>query len=342
MSREYDFQIQGHPSIYTKHRKPRKLNIFFSEPEQGVNKDTGILLLIAGYLHFSQMYLDMRKELSDKHNLIVVQCDYFGWEFMQRFEKETIHPKNETLDYFNDMSVMQALDNISALNAVIQIIWDNGYHFNTKKIVIYGNSHGAYLAHLVNAFMPNVANMIIDNSSYLFPFYLDHDQIQMIDSNNTKKLLKIPAFIKKLKIDRKIIDLTFLYDQFANTSYLVVLQGEKDPIVSYKEKQSFFNKINYCSFILVDKSNIDGHLFDSDYHGVSRDENFLVSRILESSSFGESNELILKSKEYKTDQFIYKFDYTNFLPKLIIKTFCLSSIFNFDWIEEFCLGALSY
>jgi hypothetical protein len=44
LSREYDFQIQGHPSIYTKHRKPRKLNIFFSEPEQGVNKDTGILL----------------------------------------------------------------------------------------------------------------------------------------------------------------------------------------------------------------------------------------------------------------------------------------------------------
>ncbi|WP_157797120.1 MULTISPECIES: hypothetical protein [Clostridium] len=40
--------IDAHPSIY----KPenRKLDVYFSEPECGVNDDTGILLFIDGYV----------------------------------------------------------------------------------------------------------------------------------------------------------------------------------------------------------------------------------------------------------------------------------------------------
>lgn len=47
MSKEYSYDIYGHPSLQD--AKERKLKIYFSEPEDGINKDTGILLFIAGF-----------------------------------------------------------------------------------------------------------------------------------------------------------------------------------------------------------------------------------------------------------------------------------------------------
>ena len=75
---------------------------------------------------------------------------------------------DEDLTNFNDMGIMQALDNISAIVTVIEIIKDNGYKFDESKIIIYGHSHGAYLGYLCNAFAPNLFSMIIDNSAWLF------------------------------------------------------------------------------------------------------------------------------------------------------------------------------
>ncbi len=54
------------------------------------------------------------------------------------------------------MGIMQAIDNISAVICIMEIIKDNCYKFNRNKIIIYGHSHGAYLAYLCNAFAPNL------------------------------------------------------------------------------------------------------------------------------------------------------------------------------------------
>lgn len=40
MAKEYSISISAHPSIYK--FKHRELNIYFSEPEEGVNNETGI------------------------------------------------------------------------------------------------------------------------------------------------------------------------------------------------------------------------------------------------------------------------------------------------------------
>ncbi|MGF9699808.1 hypothetical protein [Paenibacillus sp. MABNR03] len=47
MSKEYDLTIHGHPNIYN-NNSPRSLKIYFSEPDAGVNQETGIILLISG------------------------------------------------------------------------------------------------------------------------------------------------------------------------------------------------------------------------------------------------------------------------------------------------------
>ena len=78
MAKEYDFSMYGHPSIYK--NMERKLHVYFTEPEEGINEYTGILLLIPGFggNSKSNVYKKMRNIFADKYNLVVVQCDYFG------------------------------------------------------------------------------------------------------------------------------------------------------------------------------------------------------------------------------------------------------------------------
>ncbi|WP_223869599.1 DUF2920 family protein [Paenibacillus sabuli] len=98
--------------------------------------------------------------------MVTIQCDFFGWEFMQSVSL------NETVSNFNDMGIMQALDNITAVIIVSEFIKDNNLKFNAKKIIADGQSHGAYLAFLCNRFAPNLFSLIIDNSAWIVPAYL--------------------------------------------------------------------------------------------------------------------------------------------------------------------------
>ena len=47
MAKGYEFEMYGQPSYLEP--KERKLKVYFTEPDSGINKDTGILLLVAGF-----------------------------------------------------------------------------------------------------------------------------------------------------------------------------------------------------------------------------------------------------------------------------------------------------
>lgn len=90
MARNYGIMCYGHNSVYVdnylqNNYKKRKFHVKYSIPSGGVNEKTGILLLVAGYgAHCnSKIYKKMRSELADKFNLVTIQCDYFGYEYMQ-------------------------------------------------------------------------------------------------------------------------------------------------------------------------------------------------------------------------------------------------------------------
>lgn len=137
-----------------------------------------MLLLIPGFggNASSNVYKRMRNQFADQYNLITVQCDYFGWQFMQSENFDKVHPLfnvndlksiftqedfcsvfvngklhisrlfdvsskynieldfraelGEALSDFNDMGIMQAIDNITAVLAVKAILEDNKLEFN--------------------------------------------------------------------------------------------------------------------------------------------------------------------------------------------------------------------
>ncbi|QGQ93930.1 DUF2920 family protein [Paenibacillus psychroresistens] len=264
MAKEYDFMAAGHPNIYT--GDSREFKIYFSEPEAGVNENTGILLLIAGYGGHaeSNVYKKMRREFADQYNLVCVQCDYFGYEFMQ------LEFLEETTNSFNDMSVMQALDNLTALLMVVAILKDNNLTFNTKKIIAYGHSHGAYLCHLCNVYAPELFSFLIDNSAYLYPAYLLDTHARYLNVNNKEGKAEDIEFHyivkrKSLKMKRELIDLNMLYKNFENKCPIVTFQWVNDHIVDATEKGIFCESIKKCSLVRVDVP--DGVIIKSDRHG---------------------------------------------------------------------------
>ncbi len=261
MAKEYEVCMNAHPSIYK--AKERELKIYFCEPEHGINSDTGILLLIAGFGGHanSKVYKKMRRQFADSYNLMTVQCDYFGWEFMQdsnkvrininRSDLEPIFSRgeideifsegtmnlnklvllgskhsitlrcmaeiDEDLTDFNDMGIMQAVDNITAVLAVITILKDNQVNFNQGKILIYGHSHGAYLSYLCNAFAPGLFSLIIDNSAWLFPAYLQACRILNYHVGSAAVIIFFDYLARKIVNDGEILFLPSLYPGFPPT-----------------------------------------------------------------------------------------------------------------------------
>lgn len=370
----YEIDIPTHESIYNELEESNKVNriikVYFSLPENGVNEDTGLLLLIAGFggKATSNVYKRMRDNFADGHNLVTIQCDYFGYEFMQSDEKiffphiernqlesifkneeiEKIFKDNvfnfdtfinigskyninmqvkadlhqETSNNFNDMGILQGIDNLTALLNVMSILYNNNYKFNSKKIIIYGHSHGSYLAYLCNAFAPNLFSLIIDNSAWLFPVYLNNSRVLYKKIDNLTLDIYFNYIAKNIIKDNEVLNLANLYSQFNNSCNIISYHGTTDKLVSCIEKRDFCNKINYCIYNEISKSDIDNVVFNSTNHGLNADFINLYNYTMDvfNISFEKSIMFDLPSNvTYTTTKYKYVINYENIIPKITIE-----------------------
>lgn len=375
LSDSYEVETFSQSSIYggfgDNSEKKRKLKIYFSIPEMGINDDTGLLLFIAGFdgQSNSNVYKKMRKEFSDEYNLVTIQCDYFGSEFMQmpknifvpKIEKEELSKvftndemiklyrngqfdfksflnigsnydikvkveanlSEENIDNFNDMGILQAIDNITAVLNVMNVLYDNNYSFNSKKVIIYGHSQGAYLAYLCNAFAPKLFSLIIDNSAWLYPKYLQSGNDRVVSELIGKLTLEIKFdyLAKKLIDDMEVLELSYLYSKFENNCNIISYHGVTDELISCSEKKKFCDAIKKCKYNEITKEHIDNRVFKSSNHGLDADfiELFKYTMNNLNIEFLKENKLDLeKEVTYKTDKHVYIIDYRNVIPNLRI------------------------
>lgn len=308
MSKEYEIEVIAQPSLYKP--KDRTLRIYFSEPDAGIHENTGILLLISGYggQANSNVYKKMRSQFADTYNMVTVQCNYFGWEYMQSntdiritgdmlektlteeekkllltdfntnkhiFREKTIDINmqlNETLENMNDMGPVQAIDQLTALKVVTDIILQNGLVFNKKKIVLYGFSHGGYISYLCNALMPGVVTTIIDNSAYVFPSNLNYNRTLMWQEEAGYNVCIIYDYlIKNIVFDKDIYDLNYLYERQNSNVKVISFHGLNDTMAPIKDKLVFLEKISNSICEVIDENRIDGDMFNSTKHGLGAD-----------------------------------------------------------------------
>lgn len=296
----YEETISAHRSIYTVNAKERYLRLQYSIPEKGTNLETGISFLLPAYGGSldSSVYRKMRMQFPDRYNLIVIQCDYFGIDYMQtmaaRIEeflekgKELGTPDEitiqleETLNNCNDMGIMQASDVLRAGLYVIHKLSSLGIKMNFGKIIAYGSSHGSYLGYLVNRLCPGLIKLVIDNSSYCLPSYLlDERPIYFgLTEELTKKydIAKCTVYVNYLaNRERKqflpdaFYKLQSLYWDFNNECMILSFHGADDKMVSITEKRELIASIERASLIEVSKETADGRYFKDSVHGLGVD-----------------------------------------------------------------------
>lgn len=370
MSIPYEIEVMTQGGFYSKEDTSRKLKVYFSVPDNGINEDTGLLLLISGFgsKSSSNVYKKMRDKFADKYNLVTIQCDYFGYEFMQSTNKvitptidknilsglfnlnemEQIYKNdrfdlnefiklgkkykiklevdaqiNENIDNFNDMGLLQSIDNITSLLKVMSILYNNNYSFNSKKVIIYGHSHGAYLSYLCNAFAPGLFSMIIDNSAWLYPIYLENDIKRNLISeiDNLTIIVKFDYLAKKIIKDKEILNLNNIYSNFHNDSIIVSYHGTSDELVSCKDKKTFCEKVNNCTYVEINEPKVDNIIFKSTKHGLDSDfiklfdytmDNFDV-KFEKGNRFDLPNQVVFQTSQHK-----YIIDYEDIIPKINI------------------------
>lgn len=364
MAKEYSYEMYGQPSFYNS--KERKLKVYFCEPEKGINKNTGILLLISGFggNAGSNVYKKMRNIFADKYNLVTIQCDYFGWEFMQgssnitlkvnrevlekHFKEEEIkyiykdsnmlsrlmevasnnkvnilakENLNESLENYNDMGLTQAIDNISAVISVIEVIKDNGYEFNEGKVILYGHSHGAYLSYLCNAFAPKMFTFLIDNSSWLFPVYLKNNRYLSKVYGNSILNIEFDYLAKSLDYDEEILYLPSLYSKFDNLCKIICYHGTNDNLISHRDKIKLRNYINNFKYIEINDKKVDNKIFKSTQHGLGADFLELFDYTIKNYDFNnmEKSNIINENISYETTKNKYVINYDKLVPILYLE-----------------------
>ncbi|WP_026908873.1 DUF2920 family protein [Paucisalibacillus globulus] len=137
MAKSNHISIPAHYNIYNGEHNRRNLDIYFTEPESGVNSNTGILLLIPGFggNSNSKIYQKMRLQFADSYNLIVIQCDYFGSEFMQGTSR--VKPDYHLKDLERILSKQdftQVLNNQDIMN-VINVLANYPYTLDVTEIL---------------------------------------------------------------------------------------------------------------------------------------------------------------------------------------------------------------
>lgn len=371
LSVSYEIEVYSQSSIYNKLNtisNNRKLKVYFSLPQNGVNEDTGLLLLIAGYggKASSNVYKKMRNVFSDQYNLVTIQCDYFGYEFMQTSDKlylphinkqylnemfsyeevKQIYDDNkfnfstfsnlcskhsiksvqigadlsgENIDNFNDMGIMQSIDNITAVLNVMNILYDNDLYFNSKKVIVYGHSHGAYLAYLCNAFAPSLFSLIIDNSSWITPVYLYKARSVSYELDKLTVLMSYQYLAKKIITDNEILNLSYVYSKFRNNCNIISYHGTTDDLISCHDKAIFCNEIDKCIYNEISQDKIDNVIFKSTNHGLDADFIKLFNFTMDNFNiqFKKSTSFDLEDKiSFKTSQHEYIIDYKNVVPQV--------------------------
>lgn len=353
MAHSNSISIGAHRSIYNDSNH-RDLSIEFSIPEEGTNAKTGLLILVPGFGANidSKVYTKMRNEFADQYNLITIQCSYFGEQFMQTTEKiilkdplekifsadqiAQIHNNessilkmimqndtkvyakaklDESEDEFADLSFMQCIDIITAIEAVQLILEENKLAFDKARIIGYGHSQGAYLLHLCNK-MSSMFSYIIDNSAWLEPLYLNSNQTRLI--GNQKLIIEYDYFAKDRIKNKKNLNLFEVYKDFKNDTQIVTFQGNKDELIDHNEKRKFINDLNNTQFILIEESDVDHIKYKSNTHGLDADflELFKYAMSLEQPS---ENNVQERRTEFQMRDLKFTVDYSQGLPVFNVK-----------------------
>jgi len=224
----------------------------------------------------------------------------------------------ETLDNFNDMGIMQAIDNITAISYVIKVLEQNGMKFNARKVIAYGHSHGSYLGYLSNALSPGMFSHIVDNSAWLFPAYLSSSRQMKTLVGEMEIDIEFDYLASRLRFDKEILYLPHLYQKFDNRCNIVCYHGTTDNLISHVEKKQFCDQVANTTYHEISPERVDGKVFKSTNHGLDADFLHMFKLAMKDRTFEHGTDLRLEPVTIQTKSHRYSITYESGVPLLSV------------------------
>ena len=283
MAKVIEKQIETHKNIYLDTNESRVIPVQIGVPDAGVNEDTNMLILSYGYAanYKAHVFTKLMNTLPDKYNVVVVCGQYFGGAFMNNANLIKVQDRYayiggpETVEEFNDMGILQALDTVYMVMAALELIGKKAEEL--KHIIGFGSSHGGYISHLANLFCPGLYTYVIDISSYIIPHYLTRLRKLTLFSQQEQNgvTLEIKYLISSradLRYIPAVYNLRYLYRDSRSNCRIMALQGKEDWMVDWKEKEAFIKSLgNKAEILLFGQEDIDGEMVKSANHGLGLD-----------------------------------------------------------------------
>lgn len=178
---------------------------------------------------------------------------------------------DENINEFVDMGYLQAIDVITTIEAIKILLSENGFSFDERRILGFGQSQGAYILLLANRLAPHLFSQIIDNASWVEPEYLSVNRLLEKNVGNAILSIEFDYLAKRVISDKKSLSLHNLYNGFENGTYIYSCLGTTDFLVDVQDKQRAIGFLSNVEFEVIDSKDVDGVIFKSTNHGLDAD-----------------------------------------------------------------------
>lgn len=224
---------------------------------------------------------------------------------------EGVNQLGESLQEFNDMGMMQALDNVAAVLTVMAILDDNELPYDRSRIVAYGHGHGAYIQHLCNAMAPRLFAAQVDYHSWLFPDYLALPRVLHYQRGRMKQSILFDYLARKQPIDQELLRLPSLYRRFQNQSRLICFEDRNTDEELRIAKKSFCHQVPNATYIECGGIQEAAKYVDNDYYTMFDYAMNMLKLDARESASGE-----LMNTQVHTAMYRYDITYNLGLPQL--------------------------
>src|SRR5690606_8160619 len=158
---------------------------------------------------------------------------------------------------FADMGYMQAIDIMTSIEIIKNILKQEDHSFDSKRVIGFEQSHGAYLLHLCNRLAPHLFSVIIDNAAWVIPQYLFNNRLLFQPLGSSILQIKYEYYAKTRNNDKKALHLENLYAEFENSSYIYSYIVTTDNLVDVNSKRECIQHLNYVEYEVIDESKVD-------------------------------------------------------------------------------------
>ncbi len=104
---EMHYRIPAHPTEFADYKDEREIDIYVTEPREGINDNTGIMLIIhgAGAYAESAYFEKLRKDWANRYNVITLGVNYLGTK--ERIDTKLSFPDDSIQKLFQKLTTSQ-------------------------------------------------------------------------------------------------------------------------------------------------------------------------------------------------------------------------------------------